>query len=78
MQRIEPSITQERLQTLLRKLRIEAGLRQMDIANILGQPQSYVSKYESGERKLDLIALSQVCSALGLTLSEFINKLEPQ
>ncbi len=60
------------LRTLLRNVRIEAGLRQVDLAGRLGQPQSFVSKYEAGERRLDVVELEQVCAACGVPLSEFI------
>ena len=61
---------------LLRKTREEAGLRQDDVAERLGRPQSFVSKYESGERRLDILELYDVCRALGVTLSNFVKKLE--
>ena len=67
---------QERFQELLREIRAEAGLRQVDLAEALGQSQSFVSKYESGERRLDILELRQVCEALGLTLSQFVGRLE--
>jgi transcriptional regulator with XRE-family HTH domain len=38
----------------------------------LDVPQSFVSKYESGERRLDLIELQQVCDALGVDLLVFV------
>ena len=40
---------------LLRDIRREASLRQVELAKRLGKPQSFVSKYESGERRLDLL-----------------------
>lgn len=61
---------------LLRQVRIEAGLRQVDLAKKLRQPQSFVSKYESGERRLDLLELRQVCSAAGTSLQEFVKRFE--
>lgn len=67
---------QERLQALLRQLRQDAGLRQIDLAQRLGQSQSFVSKYESGERRLDLIELRQICSVVGITLEEFVRRFE--
>jgi transcriptional regulator with XRE-family HTH domain len=67
---------QGRLQSLLRELRQDAGLRQADVAAKLGQPQSFVSKYESGERRLDVLELRQVCRALGLSLEQFAARLE--
>lgn len=61
---------------LLRKTREEAGLRQDDVAERLGRPQSFVSKYESGERRLDILELYDVCEVLGTTLSNFVRTLE--
>jgi transcriptional regulator with XRE-family HTH domain len=66
----------KRLPLLLRKIRLEAGLRQIDVAQRLGQPQSFVSKYESGERRLDLLELNQVCEAVGISLAEFVHRFE--
>jgi len=64
------------LVTLLKKIRQDAGLRQTDLAVSLGKPQSYVSKYESGERRLDILELRQVCRAVGISLVEFSRRLE--
>lgn len=67
---------QGKLQNLLRQVRLEAGLRQVDLAERLGQPQSLVSKYESGERRLDLLELREVCEAAGTSLEEFVRRFE--
>lgn len=67
-----------RLSALLRDLREEAGLRQVDVAEALDMPQSFVSKYETGERRLDLIELRQVCEALGTTLADFVAKFDQE
>jgi transcriptional regulator with XRE-family HTH domain len=67
---------QDRLQELLRQVRIEANLRQVDVAARLGMPQSFVSKYESGIRRLDLVELGLVCTAVGITLTEFVSRFE--
>ncbi len=66
----------ECLQRLLRKLRKMAGFTQAELAELLNKPQSYVSKYESGERRLDVIELIVVCKACKLTLNEFADYLE--
>lgn len=66
----------ERLQALLRQVRDEAGLRQVDLADKLGHPQSFVSKYENGDRCLDLLELEEVCEALGVSLAEFVRRYE--
>ncbi len=63
---------------MLRQVRTEAGLRQTDLAERLGVPQSFVSKYESGERRLDLLELRQVCEAIGLSLRDFVQRLESE
>lgn len=65
-----------RLRALVRQLRIEARLRQADVAQRLGEPQSFVSKYESGERRLTFVDLTRVCEALGVPLAEFIRRWE--
>lgn len=63
-----------RLVQLLRQLREEAGLRQTELAGLLGRPQSFVSKYESGERRLDLVELRDICRALGADLVEVVRQ----
>jgi len=60
----------------LHDARIAAGLRQADVASQLGQPQSYVSKYESGERRLDVIELWAILDVLGVGLAELARRLE--
>jgi len=67
---------QEALIKLLRQIRIEKGLTQLDLAKILEQPQSFISKYESGERRIDLIELKFLCNALGISLIDFVNRFE--
>jgi len=42
----------------------------------LGVPQSFVSKYESGERRLDVVELGHVAGALRVSLREMLEQLE--
>ena len=56
---------------LLKGVRVVNNLTQLDVANRLGLPQSYVSKYESGERRLDFVETALVCEALGVRIEEF-------
>lgn len=57
-------------------MRLDAGLRQEDLARKLGEPQSFVSRYESGDRRLDVLELRQICKVLGVSFSEFVGRLE--
>ncbi len=68
----------KKLLQLLRQVRMEAGLRQVDLAKKLEMPQSFVSKYESGERRLDLLELKRVCEAVGISLEKFVKRFEKQ
>lgn len=61
---------------LLKQIRNDAQLRQTDLAEKLGKPQSYISKYESGEKTLDILELMEVCDSLDVSLSSFVNILE--
>jgi transcriptional regulator with XRE-family HTH domain len=76
MSRSHSISAQEQLQLLLRQVRNEAALTQTEVARRVGQPQSFVSKYESGERRLDILELRAVCSAMGVSLTDFIKRLE--
>lgn len=62
------------LATLLRQVRLDANLTQFQLAEKIGQTQSYVSKYENGEQRLDLIELEAVCKAVGISLIDFVER----
>ena len=66
----------ERLSHLLRQLRVELNMRQVDMAGKLDEPQSYVSRYESAEQRLDLIELRSICKVLGISLTELVERFE--
>ena len=68
------SMKKRRLAALLRQIRIEAELTQGQVAEGIGQTQSYVSKYENGEQRLDLLELESVCEAVGIALPEFVRR----
>lgn len=69
-------VKRRRLLALLRQMRVDAGLRQVDLAKKLSEPQSFVSRYESGERRLDVLELRKICLALGVSLTDFVERLE--
>lgn len=68
----------EKLRDLLRQIRTDAGFTQAELAERIGVPQSFVSKYESGERRLDILELKEVCQALGSSLLDFVRRLEKE
>ena len=58
----------------LTKLRKEQSLTQKELAERLGKPQSFVSKYESGERKLDVIEFILISQQIGVDPKEAFSK----
>ena len=62
-------------QELLRRLeaaRVKAGLTQTALAKILGRQQSFVAKYEGGERRLEVMEFVQICKALGVSPAQIL------
>lgn len=66
----------EGFRLLLIEARNSAGLTQIDLARKLGRPQSFVSKYERGERRLDVIEFLEVARAIGIDPLHLIRKLQ--
>lgn len=64
------------LVTLLRERREAASLTQAQMAKKLGVSQSFVSKWERGDRRVDLVQLRQWCHATGDTLPKFVAAFE--
>jgi len=60
----------------LYSLRVGAGLRQSDLASLIDEPQSFISKIEQGERRLDIIELRIIVNAIGVTLQDFVKQFE--
>lgn len=58
--------------------RLSQKISQKDLAKKLGVSQSFVSKYESGERRLDLLELRQICFELNVSLIEFVKEFEKE
>jgi transcriptional regulator with XRE-family HTH domain len=51
------------------------GLSQEEVARRLRRPQSFVSKYENGERRLDIIELIEVAEAIGFDVRDLVTEL---
>jgi len=56
----------------LRNARIDSGLTQEQVAKKLGKPQSYISKSEAGERRLDITELKKFAELYKKTINYFI------
>lgn len=55
-------------------VRKAVGITQVELAERLGKPQSFVSKVERGERRLDVIEFCQVAEALGRDPAELLRE----
>jgi transcriptional regulator with XRE-family HTH domain len=56
--------------------RLQLGLSQRQLAGLLKKPQSYVSKYERGERRLDVVEFLDLCKVLKLDPCAVLRKVE--
>ncbi|MDP2896380.1 MAG: helix-turn-helix transcriptional regulator [bacterium] len=76
---MDKTITSREYAVFLRELRTtrkRSGLTQVDLAARLGETQSFVSKCERGERRLDIVELRAFCRAFGLSLPAFVQQFE--
>ncbi len=58
----------------LRQARLEAGLTQTEVANAMQKPQSFVSKCETGERRVDIVELQVFANLYGVPLTYFMER----
>lgn len=69
------SIYKKEYQTVIKRLkdaRVECGLKQEEVANKLGKPQSYVSKIERGERRVDIAEIKLFAKVYQKSIDYFI------
>lgn len=63
---------------LLKEAREAAGITQVELAQRLGQTQSFVSKVERGDRRLDIIQLRTILRHCRMSLPKFVSLLEAE
>ncbi len=63
---------QETFRKAIKEIRVNRNIKQVELAKKLKKPQSFVSKYETGERKLDFVEISEICKACGISIEEFV------
>lgn len=59
---------------LLVKAREDAEMTQVQIAKLLRKPQSFVSKYERGERRLDFTEFIEIAAVLKIDINSFLDE----
>lgn len=65
------------LQTLLVEARKTKGLTQAELAKALNKPQSFVAKYENGERRIDVVEFVDITAALDVSTANLLARIEP-
>ncbi len=69
------SDTYSRFLKLMKQSRVKSGLTQIDLAKRLGRPQSFVSKCESGERRVDVAEFLAFCKAIQIDPVSIVRQL---
>lgn len=69
-------ILYQHLIQIIREERLVKNISQSELSEQIGRPQSFISKYENGQRRIDPIQLIRICNALGIHASNIIDKLE--
>jgi transcriptional regulator with XRE-family HTH domain len=76
MQKTIHSANYQRLLRQLRRARQTAHLTQAELAERLGATQSFVSKCERGERRIDVVETRAFCQAIGISFRQFIAEFD--
>jgi transcriptional regulator with XRE-family HTH domain len=59
-----------------RDVRRRKGITQVDLAGRVGESQSFISKCERGERRIDLVELRTFCAAMDIPLNQFVLRFQ--
>ncbi|MCC6602814.1 MAG: helix-turn-helix transcriptional regulator [Anaerolineae bacterium] len=62
----------------LLQARLDAGLTQMEVAEKLGKPQSFVSRSETGARRIDVIELKAFAQIYDVPIEAFVTGINYQ
>ncbi len=76
---MDKSISSQDYRIFLRELRAarrRSGVTQAEVARRISETQSFVSKCERGERRLDVVELRSFCRAFGASVTDFVRDLE--
>jgi len=76
---VDKSITSKDYRIFLKELkavRKKSGLSQIELAERIGETQSFVSKCERGERRIDIAELRWFCRAFDVSMAAFVQQLE--
>jgi transcriptional regulator with XRE-family HTH domain len=68
----------KRLMKMLATARKNKGLTQQQLAEQIGENQNFISKYESGERKLDFLEVAAISGPIGFSLTNAVREIEAE
>ena len=63
-------------QAVLRSIRAERDLTQKQVAELMGVTQGRVSRFESGQRRMDVVELRRWCLAVGKPIAEVVQRFD--
>lgn len=66
----------QRVIAALKQARKAQGITQMQLAEALGRPQSFIAKIESGERRLDVVEFVNLARLVGLALEDVLKEIQ--
>ena len=67
---------QRKLAEVLTEARKQAGISQQVLAKRLSKPQPFVSRYEIGQKRVEVVELLEICDALGVNASDILTKIQ--
>jgi transcriptional regulator with XRE-family HTH domain len=68
----------KRLMELLAAARKSVGLTQQELADQIGENQNFISKYECGERRLDMLEIAAISRPIGFDMADAVRDIEAQ